>query len=68
MATNYQAAVLADNPFAYYALNPGSDPAGVSPGFDRPWQQWECDQHYRRHRTLALYHNAAHFNGTGSMV
>jgi hypothetical protein len=29
--TNYQSAVLADNPLAYYALNPGSDPSGVSP-------------------------------------
>src|SRR5712672_4528218 len=28
---DYQSAVLGDNPLAYYALNPASDPAGVSP-------------------------------------
>jgi autotransporter-associated beta strand protein len=29
--TNYQSAVLADNPLAFYALNPATDPSGVSP-------------------------------------
>ena len=29
--TNYQSAVLADNPLAFYALNPAADPAGTSP-------------------------------------
>ena len=29
--TNYQSAVLADNPLAFYALNPASDPSGTSP-------------------------------------
>jgi len=31
VVTNYQSDVLGDNPLAYYALNPGSDPSGVSP-------------------------------------
>src|SRR6266850_1473724 len=28
---DYKSTVLGDNPLAYYALNPASDPAGVSP-------------------------------------
>jgi hypothetical protein len=31
VVTNYQSAVLAANPLAYYALNPASDPSGASP-------------------------------------
>jgi hypothetical protein len=31
VVSNYQSAVLADNPLAYFALNPAADPSGTSP-------------------------------------
>jgi autotransporter-associated beta strand protein len=63
---NYQSTVLGDNPLAFYALNPGSDPSGTSPdlsGNGNNGFAWEITPAIG---PSAYITNAANFNGTSS--
>jgi autotransporter-associated beta strand protein len=67
-ATNYQSAVLADNPLAYYALNPASDPSGTSPDLSGNGNNGQAANLTAAAGPSPYITNAANFNGTSSSV
>jgi autotransporter-associated beta strand protein len=65
---DYQSTVLGDNPLAYYALNPASDPAGVSPDLTGNGNNGAAANIAAVPGPTAYITNAASFDGQTSAV
>jgi len=65
-AQNYQNAVLADNPLAFYALNPASDPTNASPDLTGNGNDGFAFNITPATGPTSYITNAANFNGTTS--
>ena len=65
---DYQSTVLADNPVAFYALNPASDPAGVSPDLTANGNDGSAFNITATNGPSAFIPNAAAFDGADAAV
>lgn len=65
---DYQSTVLADNPLAFYALNPASDPAGVSPDLTANGNDGSAFNITAATGPSAFIPNAAAFDGADAAV
>lgn len=66
VVSNYESAVLAANPLAYYALDPGADPAGVSPDLSGNGNNGLAYALTPAPGPTPYITNAANFNGSSS--
>ena len=64
---DYQSTVLADSPLAYYALNPASDPSGVSPDLTGNGNDGVAANITAATGPSAYITNAANFNGAAAI-